>query len=111
MRSKAFDIEQLLEKGEISSELELERASIAERKLRVISKQNPNVKLKRRKLRDLISEYESKHWTNRSKISTTKVKESEEAEIIAQNESDFIDLRKKLIRSKLKTLGLNQQDF
>ena len=110
MRSKVFDIDLLLKRGEILSELELERASIAERKLRILSKQNPDIKSKRKKLRDLIATYENKHW-NRSRISDTKLIESTQAETIANSESDFIELRKKLIRSKLKSLGLNQQEF
>jgi len=111
MRNKVFNLEHLLKRGEIKSEIELERASIAERKLRIISKQNPDIKLKRKKLRELIYSYESKHWKKRSKISNSKLKESEKAEIIALKESDFIESRKRLIRSKLKTLGLNQQEF
>jgi transcriptional regulator with XRE-family HTH domain len=108
---KEFDIEQLFKAGEIKDELELERASNAERKLRLISKKDPKAKTKRRKLRELIYEFENKNWKNRNEITTAQIQESNKAEIIVQKESEFIDLRKKLIRTKLKKLGLNQQEF
>ena len=108
---KEFDIDQLLKKGKIKDELELERVSLAERKLRLISKKDPKARIKRKKLRELIYNYENKHWKNRTGITNTQIKESNKAEQIVQKESEFIDRRKKLIRTKLKRLGLNQQEF
>ncbi len=108
---KEFDIDRLLKKGEIKDELELERASIAERKLRLISKNDPKAKSKRQKLRKLIYDFENKHWKNRNGITNSRIKESNKAELIVQKETAFFDKRKKLIRSKLKRLGLNQQEF
>ncbi len=109
--SKQFDLDKLLKQGEIKTELELERASLAARKLRVLSKKDPELKSKRKKITDLIIAYESKHWRDRKSISDQQIKESDKSEQVVQNEFEFFDSRKKLIRSKLKKLGINQQEF
>lgn len=106
-----FDIEEILELGEIQNELDFERALIADRKLRVLSKENPKYKTLRRKLRDLIEDYESKNWSSASRITDKKLKESDIAEAFAEKERQFIENRKELIKSKLKRLNLTQQDF
>jgi transcriptional regulator with XRE-family HTH domain len=106
-----FDIEEILELGEIQNELDFERALIADRKLRVLSKENSKYKTLRRKLRDLIEDYESKNWSSASRITDKKLKESDLAEAIAEKERQFIENRKELIKSKLKRLNLTQQDF
>lgn len=108
---KKLSIDQIIAIGEIKTELELERISLAERKLRVLAKKDSDLKSKRNKLRTLISNYESKHWRNTSSISDSKIKESDKAEQVVNSEMDFIDKRKKLIKSKLKRLGINQQEF
>ncbi len=106
-----FNIEQVIEIGEIKNELDFERALIADRKLRVLSKENPKLKTVRRKLRKLIEAYESKNWSSDSRISEKKLKESDLAELIAEKERLFIERRKELIKSKLKKFNLTQQDF
>ena len=106
-----FDISQLIEAGEIQNELDFERALIADRKLRVLSKENPKFKSVRKKLRDLIEQYENRNWSAASRISHKKLRESDVAELIAEKERLFIQRRKELIREKLKHLNLTQQDF
>lgn len=106
-----FDISQLIESGKIQNELDFERALIADRKLRVLAKENPKFKITRKKLRDLIEQYENKNWSTNSKISDKKLRESDMAELIAEKERQFIQRRKELIRKKLKNLNLTQQDF
>lgn len=106
-----FNIDQLIKRGKINNELELERASMAERKLRLMTDEFPEAKSKRKQIRELIYEYEAKYWTDRDKITDSQVQENDKAEIIVQSENEFIKARKKLIKSKLKKLGLNQQEF
>lgn len=106
-----FDVNKILKQGIIKNELELEQASIAERQLKLISKEKPELKLKRVQLIQLIDDYEAKHWTNRKEISNSQIKESDQAEKAAFQQLEFIEKRKKLIKSKLKRLGLNQQEF
>lgn len=106
-----FDISELIENGEILNELDFERAMIADRKLRVLAKENPKFKSVRKKLRDLIEQYENKNWSADSSISDKKLQENDVAELIAEKERLFIQRRKELIRKKLKNLNLTQQDF
>lgn len=106
-----FDVDRILKKGNIQNELDFERALIADRKLRVLAKENPKLKTVRKKLRDLIEAYEKKTWTADAEITETKLKESDWAEQTAEKERVFIQNRKKLIKSKLKKLNLSQQDF
>lgn len=106
-----FDISVLIGNGKIQNELDFERALIADRKLRVLSKENPKFKSVRKQLRDLIEEYENKNWSADSNISDKKISESDVAELMAEKERLFIQRRKELIRKKLKNLNLTQQDF
>jgi len=105
------DLSKLLEIGEIKNELDFERALIADRKLRVLSKEDPKYKAIRKKLRDLIETYENLNWSSSSRISDEKIRESDLAELIAEKERKFIQNRKGLIRKKLKHLSLTQQDL
>lgn len=106
-----FDISEFIEAGKILNELDFERALIADRKLRLLSKENPKFKTVRKKLRDLIEQYENQNWSADSKISDKKLRESDIAELIAEKERLFIQQRKELIRKKIKSLNLTQQDF
>lgn len=106
-----FDIDELLELGKINNELDFERALVADRKLRLLSKDDPQYKSLRKKLRNLIEDYEIRNWSATSRISEKKLRESDIAELIAEKERLFIKRRKELIKSKLKGLTLTQQDF
>ncbi len=106
-----FDISKIITNGKIQNELDFERALIADRKLRILSKENPKLKIIRRKLRDIIEQYENENWSSDSNIPKQKIIESDAAELIAEKERLFIENRKRLIRKKLKNLNLTQQDF
>lgn len=106
-----FDISELIENGKIRNELDFEIAMIADRKLSVLSKENPKFRFVRKKLRDLIEQYENQNWSADSTISDKKLRESNVAELIAEKERLFIQRRKELIRKKIKSLNLTQQDF
>lgn len=106
-----FDIEKVLETGKLINELEYERALIADRKLRVLSKENPKLKTVRKKLRDVIEQYENKYWSKESNVDSNNILESDLAELIAEKERQFIQRRKVLIKEQLKKLGLNQQQL
>jgi antitoxin component HigA of HigAB toxin-antitoxin module len=106
-----FDISELIESGKILNELDFERALIADRTLRILSKENPKFKSDRRKLRDLIEQYENENWNAESNLPDKKLRESDIVEQIAEKERLFIKRRKELIRKELKHLNLTQQDF
>lgn len=106
-----FNIESIINKGRITNELDYDRALIADRKLRLLSKENPHFKSLRSKLRDLIENYESAEWSDVDKIDDNKLIESEKSEHIAEQERLFIENRKQAIRKKIKELDLTQEDL
>ncbi len=106
-----FDIEKLIETGKIQNELEFERALIADRKLRVLAKENPKFNSIRKALRDLIQTYEHKNWSSQSRISDKKIKDSDLARNIAENERVFLSTRKQKIKASLKKLSITQQEL
>lgn len=101
----------ILQKGSISNELELEKALIIERKLRLLAKENPELAENRAQLRTIIKEYEQSNWSADSIISDKKIQESDTAEILAEQERIFLANRKKIIKTKLTELGINQQEL
>ena len=101
----------ILQKGSIANELELEKALIIVRKLRLLVNENPELAESRNKLRSIIKEYEKTNWNTTSIISDKKIQESDAAEIIAEQERCFLANRKEIIKAKLTELGINQQDL
>ena len=57
-----FDIDKLLKKWVIDSELELEQAFSVDKKLRLLSKKDASFIIKRKKLRTLIENYEKQNY-------------------------------------------------
>jgi len=106
-----FDIQDILKEGQINNELDLERALIADRKLRVLAKEQPEFKEERQQLRTIIQAYENAHWNKDILISDQQLKESDLAEYIAEQERLFVAQRKKMIKTKLKNIGLTQQQL
>ena len=104
-------IEQIIHKGKIDNELDLEKALIADKKLRTLSKENSHFKTLRKKLRDIIEDYENNHWSDIHKIDENQIKENEFAIFIAEQESAFMEKRKALIKNKLQENQLNQQEL
>ena len=109
--NRELDIDKIIKQGEIRNELELERVSVAERRLRVLAKEGVGEQSRRSKLRKLIQDYERKYWSNPATITDSQIEESDQAEMIVLDEIKFINIRKRLIRTKLKKLGLKQQEF
>lgn len=95
----------------LENEYDLQKASLLERKLRLMTDENPNLKGLRRKLRKLIKDYEAKIWADFENIPDAKVEESDKAELIVNYEQQFIQKRKDSIRKKLKEFDMTQQDL
>ena len=106
-----FDIENLVDNGSITNELDYERALIADRKLRLLSKESIHFKNLRLKLRDLIEQYEDSEWNHIDNITEEKFVESTKAERLAESERLFVETRKQEIRKKLKELDLTQENL
>lgn len=87
------------------------RALLADRRLRVLSKDDSKYKVIPKKLRDLIEDYQNKNWSTDSTITDEKINESDLAILIAEKERQFIQNRKDLIRKKLKNSNLTQQNL
>lgn len=106
-----FDIENIVKKGRITNELDYDRALIADRKLRLLAKENHHFKDLRSKLREIIEKYESSEWSDVDKIDDKKLIESEKIEHIAEQERLFIENRKQAIRKKIKEFDLTQENL
>lgn len=106
-----FDIDKIIEKGAITNELDYDRALIADRRLRLLAKENIHFKKLRSKLRDIIEEYENREWNDVENIDENKIEESGKSEQVAELERLFIENRKQKIRTKIKELDLTQENL
>lgn len=106
-----FDIEKIIEMDIITNELDYERVLISDRKLRQLGKEDVHFKNLRKKLRGIIEKYENKEWSVVENIDDDKLLESEKAENLAELERQFLEIRKKEIRKKLKALEITQENL
>ena len=105
------DLNKILKTGKLTNELDLERALILDRKLRLHVKDHPELTESRKKLRSIIKSYEEVHWSKESEISESQIKESDIAEFIADQEGIFLEKRKNIIKEKLVKLKITQQEL
>ena len=106
-----FNIDSIIKKGFIENELDYDRALIADRNLRLLSKEDAHFKTLRSKLRSIIEQYESAEWSDADKIDDQKLIESDKSEYIAEQERLFIENRKNIIREKMKEADLTQENL
>lgn len=104
-------IEDVANIDRLENEYDLEKASLLERKLRLMIDENPDLKPIRKKLRDLIAEYENRKWSDFEKIPDSQLEDSDKAEELVKYEQKFINKRKDVIRKKLKEYDMTQQDL
>ncbi len=95
----------------LESEYDLEKASLLERKLRLMIRENPDLKSIRKKLRELIVDYEDREWSQLDKISDLQIETSSIAEELINQEQMFVQKRKDAIRKKLKEFDMTQQEL
>jgi len=81
-----IDIKDVENINKLENEYDLQKASLLERKLRLMVNENPDLKPIRDKLRDLIKSYEDKEWSDFNNISDSKFIESDKAEQIISSE-------------------------
>jgi transcriptional regulator with XRE-family HTH domain len=84
---------------------------IADRKLRLLAKDNGHFKNLRKRLRDLIEDYENRTWTDINSLTEERIKESDNYDYIAEQERLFLQKRKLIIKSRLKSLDLTQENL
>lgn len=103
-------LKRILKEGNLTSELEFERASVIDRKLRLLIKEYPELQEDRKQLRALLKSYEDKNWIAKE-TTDQQVEESELAIKIAEEELVFIENRTNRIKLRLKEVGLTQKDL
>jgi transcriptional regulator with XRE-family HTH domain len=103
-------LKKLLKKGALGNEIDFQRASIIDRRIRLLVKEFPELAEDRKQLRALLKAYEDKHWIEQE-ITDKKVEESDLAEQFAEQERVFLERRKNIIKSKLKEIGLTQKQL
>lgn len=106
-----FDIDNVLKISKLTSELDFERASALESKLRWMIKEDPSLKPLRKHLRELVKAYEEAFWPDEKLVTDSQVAESDKASELVSYENQFIQKRKSLIKQALEEHGLNQQDL
>jgi plasmid maintenance system antidote protein VapI len=106
-----IDIKEVESINKLENEYDLQKASLLERKMRLMMNENPKLKPLRNRLRDLIKSYEDKEWSDLNNIPDLKFIESDKAEEIINSEQRFIKKRKETIRKKLKEFDMTQQDL
>jgi transcriptional regulator with XRE-family HTH domain len=106
-----FDIDNVLKISKLTSELDFERASALESKLRWMIKEDPSLKPLRQHLRELIKAYETVFWLDEKSITDSQITESDKALELVRYENQFIQKRKSLIKQALEENGLTQQDL
>lgn len=89
-----FDIANVLNISELTSELDLERASALEARLRWMSKKDPSLKPLRRHLGELIKAYEQAFWANEQFITESQIAESDQASAIVSYETGLLMSKK-----------------
>ena len=67
------DLKRILKAGKLSDELDLERALILDRKLRLLVKEDPELMESRKRLRSIIKDYEKANWSKDSEIDALKI--------------------------------------
>ena len=106
-----FDLEKLLKKGVITSELEYERAMEAFKISKNLGAEEPKFLVSREKLFDILENYEKQHWSHVDLVTDLQVIESDSAEEFVAKERAFFQKRKKKIKLRLKALNLTQGDL
>lgn len=106
-----FQIKEVAKIEKLENEYDLQKASLLDRKLRLMIAEQPELKPIRNKLQDLIKEYENTMWSNLEKITDSQLAESKKAEELVNHEQKFINKRKEAIRKRLKEFDMTQQDL
>ncbi len=106
-----LEIDNILKIDKLNSELEFERATSIQGKLRWMVKKDSSLEPVRQHLLVLIEKYENEQWGIESEITDEQVKESDIAERIVGAENIFIQKRKELIKGKLKDNDITQKDL
>lgn len=95
----------------LENEYDLQSASILDRELKLMIDENPELFQLRKKVRQLIKDYEDKYWSDGDRITDKQVEENDKAEYVIGLEQKFIQKRKDILRKKQKSYEMTQQDL
>jgi hypothetical protein len=87
MKTNKFELDKIMAIVELKSELEVEQASSLASRFRWMQKENESLKPLRSHLLELVEEYENKHWTDIDLITDEQIKESDNAELIVEQQN------------------------
>jgi len=102
------DIEQI---EKLENEYDFQKALLLDKKLRLMVKEQPELRPLRKKLRRLMTEYEERVWSDPEQVTDKQLEDSDRAENIVESERKFIKKRRDAIRKKLKEYDMTQQDL
>ena len=105
---KIRDIEQV---ERLENEYDFQKALLLDKKMRLMVKEQPELRPLRKKLRRLMTEYEERVWSDPEQVTDKQLEDSDKAENIVETERRFIKKRKDAIRKKLKEYDMTQQDL
>lgn len=106
-----IDIREIEDIQQLDNEYDLQKALLLDRKLRLMVKENIDLKPIHDRLFQLIQDYEAKKWSDSENISEKQFDDSETAEQLVEIERKFIAQRKESLRKKLKSYDMNQTDL
>jgi transcriptional regulator with XRE-family HTH domain len=102
------DIEQV---EKLENEYDFQKALLLDKKLRLMVKEQPELRPLRKKIRRMMTEYEERVWSAPEQVTNKQLDDSDKAESIVESERKFIKERKETIREKLKEYDMTQQDL
>lgn len=68
-----MDVNEVMNIERLENEYDLHKASLLERKLRLMLEENPDLKPIRKRLRDLIKDYEDRQWSDFENITDSQI--------------------------------------
>jgi len=102
------DIEQV---EKLENEYDFQKGLLLDKKLRLMVKEQPELRPLRKKLRRLMTEYEERVWSDPEQLTDKQLDDSDKAESIVEAERKFIKKRRDAIRKNLEEYDMTQQDL
>ena len=106
-----LNIEDIQNIDKLENEYDLQRASVLDRELKLMIDDHPEMIPLRKKVRQLIKDYEDKFWSDGDKVKNEQIEQSEKAEYVIGLEQRFVQKRKDVIRKRLNYYEMTQQDL
>ena len=106
-----IDIHDIENIQKLDNEYDLQKALLLDRKLRLMIEDDSSLKPIQVRLFNLIHAYETKNWSHSESITDEQIEETENAELLVEFERIFLLQRKDIIKKRLKSYDMTQQDL